>query len=1528
MAITIPPKGDASKKIGAFFTPLSVVAQEIPNMTVKVIEGGFWNADKVYTEFVGGSTPTIVAPSSNAKLVVVALNGNGLLQLFDGAAAANPQLPTIPTDVLPLAAIFVASTSTAITPSAIFDLRPLFMVSTEEVQNLQQELANRPTLADINLLLANKADVDGTPNTTFTMNKDFVAGAPTNNVLFAVKRGGLNEVSIRWNEAADQWEFTNDGTTFDAIGSTGFPAHTHVVADITNFNVGVDARLAASSVDIHSDVSVVGVVNGHVLVYNGTLGLFKNRALVPADVGIVPSDFALAMHTHNIIDVIGLQVALNGKSDVGHNHDIVDLNDFVSLAPVNRHALLYNGTSQTYENRFIVKSDVNNFVEADYVHVTGNETVAGMKTFTSLAKFNVGVDLMGADLITGDLHVGGITGGDLGLEIVRTPSANALLFWDETSQQWMAGTVGNVSPIVEAGTFAPLVHTHVKAQITDFVETDYVHTFGVETVGGNKTFTNNVTVGGILTVTGANTVLTDLTVSGSLTVTGATTSLLTTQLSVEDSVIVINFGQPQTDAGFQVDRGADPDALLFWNETSDTWQIGVIGNVATVSTFGHVHISTDVTDFAARVTTELNNNQLDDLGDVVYLGSPLSGQYLRYNFALVRWENVFPVVADITDFPAGVTAQLALNNADALADIFYVGARANRHVLIFDGVDSRFENRLLVKADVSDFVETDYVLTGGSVAQIVTGIKTFTTDMFIGGSLVITGDLTVNGVNTIVNTTTLTVEDNQVVLNSGEVGAGVTAGISGLLVERGTLTDAQIYFDEASDKWRVHNGTAAFDISLLGHTHVLNDITDVFVSATEVNFLAGVTSNIQTQINGKVAKAGDTMTGALVMPVGSPGFPSLTFTGDTDTGIYSSGPNAVSVAIGGVQKVLFDGSGITVFSSFISGTPGMALEAIFGLGTGVSFPGPGIMDLVVGGVPLMTFGPGPTVSMSVPFSITADLDMNGFKIIDLGTPTLATDAATKGYIDAHAADFTLHLTPAQDNFLDDIQAAGTGIVVKSSVTNDGVTRTLVSTSGNITITNPDGVAGNPDFNLVNVGVPVASSFVKITTDTKGRVSATTPVVAGDITPLVDATYVNVSGDTMTGALAMSSNKITGLASGTVSGDALHFGQIGAQVQAWDADLDALAGIIATGFLARTGAGTAAARTLVSASGNIVITNPAGVLGNPDFDLVAVPPNPFVSVFARFTTDTNGRIIGATPIVTGDITALVDATYVNVSGDTMTGFLTLNADPTALFHAATKQYVDTRVLDNLADVIIAGSVTGHILRYNGTNWVNIAPILDHLTDVTIAGPVTGDLLRFNGLQWVNVATSGVTEFVHTTGAEVIGGAKTFSDLATFSSNVVVNGDLTVQGTTTTVNSNTVNIGDNIITLNSDEVGAPTQDAGVEIERGTSINARLHWEETGSDATSHWEAGLVGSLLPISRVGDMNYQLQSGTGGAGYTTGFSFITPAAGKASLMVFVNGIKQVEGATKAYTITAPNSVTFTVGNEPALGDDVEFYGI
>lgn len=80
-------------------------------------------------------------------------------------------------------------------------------------------------------------------------------------------------------------------------------------------------------------------------------------------------------------------------------------------------------------------------------------------------------------------------------------------------------------------------------------------------------------------------------------------------------------------------------------------------------------------------------------------------------------------------------------------------------------------------------------------------------------------------------------------------------------------------------------------------------------------------------------------------------------------------------------------------------------------------------------------------------------------------------------------------------------------------------------------------------------------------------------------------------------------------------------------------------------------------------------------------------------------------------------------------------------------------------------------------------------------------------------------------VRTSGDQLnIGGNKTFTD------NVIINGDLTVSGATTTKISETVLIEDNIITLNSNETGTPSENSGIEVERGTGTNVSLLWNES--------------------------------------------------------------------------------------------------
>jgi len=76
-------------------------------------------------------------------------------------------------------------------------------------------------------------------------------------------------------------------------------------------------------------------------------------------------------------------------------------------------------------------------------------------------------------------------------------------------------------------------------------------------------------------------------------------------------------------------------------------------------------------------------------------------------------------------------------------------------------------------------------------------------------------------------------------------------------------------------------------------------------------------------------------------------------------------------------------------------------------------------------------------------------------------------------------------------------------------------------------------------------------------------------------------------------------------------------------------------------------------------------------------------------------------------------------------------------------------------------------------------------------------------------------------------EATAGTSNFND-------IIVAGDLTVQGTTTSVETTNTTISDNVITLNSGEtlagVGGGTGNSGIEVDRGTEANVSFVWDET--------------------------------------------------------------------------------------------------
>jgi len=69
------------------------------------------------------------------------------------------------------------------------------------------------------------------------------------------------------------------------------------------------------------------------------------------------------------------------------------------------------------------------------------------------------------------------------------------------------------------------------------------------------------------------------------------------------------------------------------------------------------------------------------------------------------------------------------------------------------------------------------------------------------GTVIITGNLLVEGTTTTVESTDMSVTDNIILLNAGETGSGITLDTSGIRIDRGVQPDAYILFDE-NVTWR------------------------------------------------------------------------------------------------------------------------------------------------------------------------------------------------------------------------------------------------------------------------------------------------------------------------------------------------------------------------------------------------------------------------------------------------------------------------------------------------------------------------------------------------------------------------------------------------------------------------------------------------------------------------------------------------------------------------------------------------------
>jgi hypothetical protein len=229
----------------------------------------------------------------------------------------------------------------------------------------------------------------------------------------------------------------------------------------------------------------------------------------------------------------------------------------------------------------------------------------------------------------------------------------------------------------------------------------------------------------------------------------------------------------------------------------------------------------------------------------------------------------------------------------------------------------------------------------------------------------------------------------------------------------------------------------------------------------------------------------------------------------------------------------------------------------------------------------------------------------------------------------------------------------------------------------------------------------------------------------------------------------------------------------------------------------------------------------------------------LSVANAFTIDADTGT--ADPVSRGQ--TIVFSGLTGISTSVADNSISIDLDDTAVTPASygSSTQIPTFTVDQQGRLTAAGIATiSTDLNIAGDSGTDIVPSTDTLTFVggsNITSTVTNNQVSFA----LDGAISGLTSLAVdslTFDGNIISSTDVDGDII-FTPNgtgaVVISSDLIVNGTTTTVNSNEVNIGDAIILLNSDEAGVPSQNGGIEIERGTSPNKTLVWDETAEKWT---------------------------------------------------------------------------------------------
>ena len=234
-------------------------------------------------------------------------------------------------------------------------------------------------------------------------------------------------------------------------------------------------------------------------------------------------------------------------------------------------------------------------------------------------------------------------------------------------------------------------------------------------------------------------------------------------------------------------------------------------------------------------------------------------------------------------------------------------------------------------------------------------------------------------------------------------------------------------------------------------------------------------------------------------------------------------------------------------------------------------------------------------------------------------------------------------------------------------------------------------------------------------------------------------------------------------------------------------------------------------------------------------------------------------------------------------------------------------------------------------------------LTHVADTGLLLNSSRQLQFGDSGTYIHQSADGVLDLVSDTEIEInattidMNGAADISGNLTVGGNTTITGNLTVNGSATAIHTTNTTINDNIFVLNNDVTGTPSENAGIEVERGSSTNVALRWNEStdkwqitndgssyndiATTATTHnavtidnQGTGLLSLSTQAITVNDvmvknsgdtMTGQLVlSGTSGSSGTTALSVTGGNSAASNAAVSITG--HLEATTKSFNIPHP----------------------